>query len=119
MMKWLPAVVLSLSAATAGAFELPWDQPASGKSLQYCTGFVVGGLTSKQVASTSRTDLWLAWNYIIRNGAIAELGSAPAEFQEGNAQFQTVADSTVGNDIVQQADGNCGLGRSGHQITGW
>jgi hypothetical protein len=118
-MKWIPAVILSLAAVSASALDLPWEQPADGKTPQYCTGFVVGGLASKQVSGMSRTDLWLAWNYVIRGGAIAHKGELPEDFQAGRAQFQTVADNTAAQTVLQQADGNCGLGRSGHQITGW
>lgn len=119
-MKWFPAAALSLFTVTANALDLPWDtQPPLGKTPQYCTGFVVGGLASKQVSGMSRTDLWLAWNYVIRGGALEHKGELPQDFQSGQAQFQSVADSTAANGIVHQADGSCGLGRSGHQITGW
>jgi hypothetical protein len=122
MMKWVPAICLSLTAITsisANALDLPWDEPVSGKTTQYCTGFVVGGLASKQVSGVSRTQLWLAWNYVIRAGALGLKGELPEEFQSGRAQFQSVADNRAAENVMQHADGDCGLGRSGHQITGW
>jgi hypothetical protein len=123
MKKSLSALFISLGAAAAMnavALDLPWEQQsANGKTPQYCTGFVVGGLASKQVGGDLRTDLWLAWNYVIRGGAIAHKGQVPEEFAAGRAQFQTVADNSAAENLLEQADGNCGLGRSGHQITGW
>jgi len=118
MVKPALALLLSLSAVSAGAFELPWEEGSPGESPQYCTGFVVGGLASKQVSGMSRTDLWLAWNYVIRSGVI-EQDNTPDDYQSGRAQFQNVADNAAAETVLQQADGNCGLGRSGHQITGW
>ena len=46
-------------------------------------------------------------------------GAAGKEYQAGLEQFQTVAADTTPESILQQAHGECGLGRSGHQITGW
>ena len=118
MKKFIPASLLLLFAVSANAVDLPWEDASPQKSPPYCTGFVVGGLASKEVAGMSRTDLWLAWNYVIRSG-LMEPGSQREEYQSGEGQFQNVADNASAAAIVQQADGNCGLGRSGHQITGW
>ena len=41
------------------------------------------------------------------------------EFQAGRQQFQQVADAAAAKALVEKTDGNCGLGRSGHEITGW
>jgi hypothetical protein len=118
MNKALTTLILALAAASASATEWPWQDPAAGKAPEYCKGFVVGGLESKQVAGMSRTDLWLAWSYVIRSGALEQTAAAN-EFQAGREQFQTVADAAAAESILQQADGDCGLGRTGHQITGW
>ena len=120
MNKALITLILTLAAASAGAtsVEWPWQDPAVGKPPEYCKGFVVGGLGSKQVEGMSRTDLWLAWSYVIRSGGLSQR-TAQNEFQAGLEQFQTVADAAAAESILQQADGNCGLGRTGHQITGW
>ena len=118
MTKILLALTLILTAATASAMNWPWEDPAPKEPLDYCKGFVVGGLASKQVSGMFRTDLWLAWSYAIRSGPVGQ-AVASSEFQTGLAKFQNVPDDSAATTIVQEADGDCGLGRSGLEITGW
>ena len=118
MTRALITLILLLASAAASAVEWPWQEPAVGKSPEYCKGFVVGGLGSKQVEGMSRTELWQAWSYVIRSGGLYQR-VATNEFQAGLEQFQSVADAAAAESILQQAHGNCGLGRTGHQITGW
>jgi hypothetical protein len=70
------------------------------------------------VAGAFRIDLWLAWNYVIRSGAL-NYHAAKNEYQSGRDQFQNTQGTAIAQSVVQQADGECGLGRTGHQITGW
>jgi hypothetical protein len=112
------AMTMTITAANANAINWPWEQPAAQQAPEFCKGFVLAGLASDQVSGVSRTDLWLAWSYVIRGGALAQ-NSAAEEFQAGRAKFQNVADREAGASIVRDADGKCGLGRSGLQITGW
>ena len=118
MNRALITLILLLASAAASAVEWPWQDPAVGKPPEYCKGLVVGGLGSRQVEGMSRTDLWLAWSYVIRSGGLHQR-AATSEFQAGFEQFQTVADAAAAESILQQAHGNCGLGRTGLQITGW
>jgi hypothetical protein len=118
MTRALLTLILALAAASASAVDWPWQNPALGKPPEYCKGFLAGGLASKQVEGMSRTDLWLAWNYVIRSGALDQTAAAN-ELQTGLEQFQNVADAATAESILQQADGDCGLGRTGLQITGW
>jgi hypothetical protein len=118
MTRALMSFILVLAATSAGATTWPWQAPADGQAPEYCKGLVVGGLGSHQVSGMSRTDLWLAWNYVIRSGALDQTAAA-SEFQAGLAQFQNAPDAASAASILQQADGSCGLGRTGHQITGW
>ena len=119
MNRTLIAALLTLATAGASALEWPGQNPAAGQQAQeYCKGLVVGGLGSKQVSGRYRTDLWLAWSYIIRSGALNQT-AATNELQVGLEKFQNAPDSAAAQAIVQQADGDCGLGRSGLQITGW
>lgn len=118
MTRVLLAVTLTLAAASAGATTWPWQEPVSKEPPEYCKGLVIGGLASRQVSGTSRTDLWLAWNYVIRSSALDQT-VAGSEFQQGRAQFDQVADAAAAAAVLQKSDGNCGLGRSDHQITGW
>jgi len=118
MTRILLALTLTLAAASAGATTWPWQEPVSKAPPEYCKGLVIGGLSSRQVSGTSRTDLWLAWNYVIRSGAL-DPAVAASEYQQGRAQFDQVADAAAASAVLQNSDGDCGLGRSGHQITGW
>jgi len=81
-------------------------------------GFLVGGLASNQVGGMSRTDLWLAWSYLIRSGAL-DHSSAVNEYKSGQEQFQNAPDAVAAESILQAAQDDCGLDRTGHQVTGW
>ena len=118
MNKILIALTLTMATASAGAADWPWDDTAPKQPPQYCMGFVIGGLNSDEVSGMSRTDLWLAWNYVIRSGALDQ-ATPGSEYTKGREKFQNVADATAAASVVQNADGDCGLGRTGHQITGW
>jgi hypothetical protein len=120
MTRILLALTLTLTAASAGATTWPWQDPPPVEPPEYCKGFVLGGLASHELSGKSRTDLWLAWNYVIRSGALDQTVAAN-EYQQGRAQFQEVADAAAAKAVLQQADGDgaCGLGRSGHEVTGW
>ncbi len=118
MTRILLAFTFTLAATSAGATTWPWQEPVSKEPPEYCKGLVIGGLASRQVSGTSRTDLWLAWNYVIRSGALDQTG-ADSAFQQGRAQFDQIADAAAAAAVLQKSDGDCGLGRSGHQITGW
>ena len=78
---------------------------------------MVGGLGSKRVGGMSRTDLWLTWSYVIRSWALDQTAAAN-EFQAGLEQFQNAPDAATAESILQKAHGDCGLGRTGYQITG-
>ena len=117
MTRFALVFVLAVTATSAAAANWPW-QEAPEERLDYCKGFVVGGLASTQVAGNQRTDLWLAWNYIIRSAGVDHvMGSS--DYQEGREQFTGSADATALRSMIEQADGTCGLGRSGVQITAW
>lgn len=118
MTKFVLPLMLALATAHAVAMDLPWQVEALPEKPVYCKGFVVGGLDSKVVSGTSRTDLWLAWNYLNRTGALEQSASA-GDYQAGREAFRNASDAAAADAIVQDANGNCGLGRTGHQITGW
>ena len=111
-------LILAFTAASASAIDLPWQHSAISETPEYCKGFVTGGLASQEVAGAYRTDLWLAWNYVIRSGAL-NYHAAKDEYQAGRDQFQNTQGTATAQSVVQKADGECGLGRTGHQITGW
>jgi hypothetical protein len=117
MIKTVLAFMLALATASASAVDWPWQETTVNEPLEYCKGFVVGGLASKQVAGMSRTDLWLAWSYVIRSEALNH-SAAENDYQAGREQFQNTPDAAAAESILQKAEGDCGLGRTGFQITG-
>lgn len=115
-MAFAMTIALTATASSASAANWPWEE-TPGDDLEYCTGLVVGGLSSTAVAEADRTQLWLAWRYLVRSGAVhVDNGDA---FQEGRAKFATSLDAAAIQANLDDADGSCGLGRSGRQITGW
>lgn len=120
MNRLLPTLVLVFSASFAHAVDWPWeDDPAMSHSPTYCKGFVVGGLHSMQVQGASRTELWLAWNYLVRAFGPGYVGTADADYQAGVAQFQNVPDAAVAEEMVKRSSGDCGIDRSRLEVTGW
>ena len=118
MDKFVLATLLALAFSSTATAGLPWQDQASGQSPEYCMGLVVGGLASKEVGGMSRSALWQAWSYLIRGGALDHI-TASDEYKSGLAQFQNAASSDSAKSVLQDAMGSCGLGRTGHQITGW
>jgi hypothetical protein len=117
MNKLLAALLLSLACAGANAAS-PQQDSALGESWDFCMGLVVGGLASNKVGGMSRSALWQAWSYLIRSGALDQI-SPTADYKAGLSRFQSAADTTAAEAVLQDATGECGIGRSGHQITGW
>jgi hypothetical protein len=118
MMRNFLTLIFTFTAASASAIDLPWQHAALNETPQYCEGFVTGGLASREVGGVSRTDLWLAWSYVIRSGTL-NFNAVGDEYQAGWDQFQNTPGTATAQSVVQKADGECGLGRTGHQITGW
>jgi hypothetical protein len=118
MMKRIFLVLfLATTASSANASGWPW-QDAPEQPLDYCAGLVVGGLHSDRMEGVSRTELWLAWGYLIRSGALKQ-GTTTDGFKTGRDQFSSTLDAATQQTNLDDADGSCGLGRSGHQIAGW
>ena len=118
MNKFLATVLLSLACASANAASAPWQQSVPGESSDFCLGLVLGGLASKQVGGMSRSELWQAWNYLIRSGALHQM-SLTEDFKTGQSRFQNAADTESAATVFKDAKGDCGIGRMGYQITGW
>jgi hypothetical protein len=117
MIRMLLVFTLAAVATGASAADWPWQDTPEERP-DYCKGFVVGGLASSQVAGPLRTDLWLAWNYLIRSTALSN-STATQEYQSGRELFTPQMDVALAQANVAEADGSCGLGRKGHQVTGW
>ncbi|NQX87662.1 MAG: hypothetical protein HRT77_03260 [Halioglobus sp.] len=118
MHKLVVSTLLAFVANTAALAALPWQDEPLAQSPDYCMGLVVGGLASSKLAGMSRSELWQAWSYLIRGGALDNLTTSK-DYQSGLALFQDATDATSADAVLQHAMGSCGLGRSGHQITGW
>ena len=118
MTKRFLTIIFAFAASSASAVDVPWQQSAISETPAYCKGFVIGGLASYEVAGVHRTDLWLAWNYVIRSGALHN-DATRGEYQAGWGQFQAATDTAAAQSVAENADRKCGLRRSGYQITGW
>ena len=118
MNRTLLASIFFLISASVSAANWPWQDASAEGPSDYCVGLLVGGLASKQVTSISRTDLWLAWSYVIRSGALDQ-SAGIKEYRSGQDLFQNAPDASTAESILQEAQGDCGLGRTGHQVTGW
>ena len=117
MSRLFLVLLLATGASTVNATSWPW-QDAPEQPLDYCTGLVVGGLDSDQTAGVYRTDLWLAWGYLIRSGAL-EYGTVSDDFKTGRDQFSNSFDAAAQQANLDNAKATCGLGRSGLEVTGW
>jgi hypothetical protein len=119
MSRYLLALSLFIASITlsVGATAANWPWEESPVDLEYCTGLVVGGLDSRDLGGASRTDLWLAWSYLVRSGAV-HIDHA-TDFATGREQFSNSLDNATVQANLDEADGSCGLGRSGRQVTGW
>ena len=118
MRKLLPALLLCAACSNANASDWGWGTYSDTSSTDFCVGFVVGGLSSYDVSGMSRTELWQAWSYLIRSGAMSEI-DIDNDFKVGKAKFDNAPDASAAAIVLEDQQGDCGLGRSGHQITGW
>ena len=118
MKKFVYTTLLALAFSNTATAALPWQDQVQGQSPEYCMGLVVGGLASNKVGGMSRSELWQAWSYLIRGGALDHV-TGSNEYKSGLAQFQNAANADAAESVLQDAMGDCGLGRSGYQITGW
>ncbi|MDG2273227.1 MAG: hypothetical protein P8L39_13065 [Halioglobus sp.] len=114
----LVTLMLTCAVNSAGATDIASLNSATAETPAYCKGLVIGGLASREVTSAERTKLWLAWNYVIRSGALHN-DATRGEYQAGWGQFQAAADTAAAQSVAENADRKCGLRRSGYQITGW
>lgn len=117
MIRALLIATLTITAASATAANWPWQHSPVDRP-DYCKGFVAAALASTQAAGMSRSDLWLAWNYLLRSTSVGA-GYKSDEWNAGQAQFTALLDSSDIASVLRDADGSCGLGRSGLQVTGW
>ena len=117
MIRTIAMATLMLISGSVSAFNWPWSDTPEDR-LAYCKGFVVGGLASNQSTEVQRTDLWLAWSYLIRSGAVDHSADV-AGYEAGRAQFPEGLDAASVSALIGDAEGECGLNRSGRQVTGW
>ncbi len=104
------ATVLALTCSLpAAAFEWPWTEHKDPQ-YSYCKGFVVAALGTK-VTHLSRTDLWLAWNDINRNGVPANT-AWNQDYTNGVQQFYDLQAKNDTEQVKQIANGDCALGRN-------
>ena len=117
MIRIFAVAALMLVSGSVSAFNWPWSDTPEER-LAYCKGFVTGGLASNQAAEVQRTQLWLAWSYLIRSGAVDHSADI-AGYDAGRGQFPAGLDAASVTALLDDASGECGLGRRGRQVTGW
>ncbi|GAB5450090.1 MAG: hypothetical protein Hals2KO_04180 [Halioglobus sp.] len=113
----LVTLFLVLASPGAVAFDWPWSSN-DVEQTKYCKGLVTAGLSSPFVLGDQRRDLWLAWNYLIRTDGVGH-AEAREKFEEGRGFFAQVTDIDSATARLGEVQGECGLGRSGRQISGW
>jgi len=101
---FLAAVALPVQA------DWPWQSDREVR-YGYCKGFVVAGLAEEPVTELSRTKLWLAWNSINR-AELPEGSIADEDVEAGRASFDQLLAATNTEELLNVADGECGLGRN-------
>jgi len=102
--------LMTAAAAPSHAFDWPWaDAPDTRYS--YCKGFVVAALGELPVARLSRTDLWLSWNQVNREG-IKPSTAADPEYRAGYTEFDQLLASGDMAQLRDVANGDCALGRN-------
>ena len=117
MIRNFAVAALMLVSSGVSALNWPWSDTPEER-LAYCKGFVTGGLASNQAAEVQRTQLWLAWSYLIRSGAVDHSADI-AGYDAGRARFPEELDAASVSAMLDDAIGECGLGRKGRQVTGW
>lgn len=118
MKKLLSALILCAACSNANAAGWPWTYTDSSPA-DYCLGFIAGGLSSYDISGMSRTELWQAWSYLIRSGAMNPAEIEDDNFNAGKAKFDDAPNAAAAVAVLNDQQGDCGLGRSRHQITGW
>ena len=119
MIRTIAVAALMLISGSVSALNWPWtDTDIPEEQMAYCKGFVVGGLASYESAQVQRTDLWLAWSYLIRSGGVDHIAGTE-DYGTGRDQFPVGLDAPSVTALLDDKSGECGLGRKGHQVTGW
>ena len=108
----LPALLAIAFSLPAQAFNWPWQSQAD-TNYGFCNGFVKAGLQEDQIASSSRTDLWLTWNYINRS-SMPEGGVLETDFQQGVDRLNTLVANNDFEGIREIKESQCYLGRNNH-----
>ena len=108
MNRCIYLMLLSVALAMpAHSYEWPW-QSQQDVRYGYCKGFVMAALSQSQLGDTSRIDLWLTWNHILRvEGTINE-----QEFQQGRDRLSALIASDDFGAIREVADEECYVGRN-------
>ncbi|MEM9256889.1 MAG: hypothetical protein AAGA91_15690 [Pseudomonadota bacterium] len=116
-MRLIGGLLLAMAGAQTMAWECPWADNTEQRP-EYCRGFVLGGLDSQKVVGSDRTELWLAYNYQVRTQGVL-YSDTEQEYWAGRNQFPADLSPDAARALVTETEGQCGLGRSGHQVTGW
>ena len=103
-------LIIALVCLPAQAIDWPWQEQGEVR-YDFCRGFTVASLNQSELGELSRTNLWLAWNYIVRQGPDALSLEAP-DYLAGLEQLSSLVSSGDMQGIETIADGDCALGRN-------
>jgi hypothetical protein len=101
-------LALALVTPTVHAVDWPWSERQDAPGID-CIGFLGSGLADSRVTGWSRTELWLAWNRITRDG-LPQDASFADRYQAGSSRFDNLITTTKSPDLLDEANGECGLG---------
>jgi len=111
-----PVLFTAAFALPAQAVDWPW-QSQGDTNYGFCKGFALAGLANNQIGSSSRTDLWLTWNYIGR-AEMPEGGISETDLEQGKDRFLTLIASGDFESIREVKESQCYLGRNNHSPEG-
>ena len=117
MCRIIVAALFLASANVSMAFDWPGAEPKIDE-VEYCKGLLTAGLSSRTPAGDQRTELWLGWNHLVRDAGVG-YEKNPEQFRLGREGFADADSQEAVEDILQQGRRDCGLGRSGLQVTGF
>ena len=108
MVRFLLALAICFSSATASAIQWPWQEPPETR-VEYCRGFLATGLGSFPVEGLSRIQLWLAWNEVVKLSP-GVFDTQAQEYLEGREFFKSMLDGGNTQAIIDEAGGACAIG---------
>ncbi len=104
MKPFIAACTLTLTAFSATTHAAwPWEDSGEDRP-DYCRGVIVAGLAEFPIEDLSRTNLWLGWNGLTRNGIH---DASTEQYQQGKQAFADLLASGDLESLRQLAQADC------------